>query len=291
MTALHRQCVRALALLLAAVAGAAWAGAPMRVVVPLAEVASDTRPVYPLAVLRLALERSGQPHLIRPAIATMPQSRAIRMVQRGDIDVMWTVTTRARERELRPIRFPIDRGMLGWRVLMVRKNNSARFAAIDSLDALAPTLGAQGHDWPDLTIMRANGMRVAASPTYEGLFHMLARGHVDHVGRSVAEAPGELSLHGALPLEIEPRLLLRYPSALYFFVHPRNEALARAIEIGLERAHRDGSFQRLFDAHYGAALTTLGLERRTVLELANPELPRATPLARRELWYAPERRR
>lgn len=270
-----------------ALAAPAGAVAPLRVLHPAQESGADVRSRYPLAVLHLALLRSGRPAAIGPAPLHASQERLLRLLEDGrHLDVMWTVTTAARERRLRPVRFPIDRGLIGWRVLLVRRDALPRFVpGADPKGALAALLGAQGHDWPDLAILRANGLRMASSPAYEGLFAMLARGHVDYVPRSVAEAADELAARPRSGLAIEPRLLLRYPSALYFFVNPDNEALAQALETGLERAQADGSLQRLFDRAHGPVLARLDLDRRVVVPLANPLQPPGLPLHRRELWY------
>lgn len=277
-----------LLMLLPWAAGApARAAAPLRVLHPPVASGADVRARYPLAVLHLALLRSGREAAIAPTPLHGTQERLLRLLQEGrQLDVMWTVTTAERERRLRAVRFPIDRGLVGWRVLLVRRDALSRFIpGADPRGALAALQGVQGHDWPDLAILRANGLRVASTPAYEGLFEMLARGHVDYVPRSVAEVGDELAARAGMGLAIEPRLLLRYPSALYFFVHPDNTALAQALQAGLERAHADGSLQRLFDRAHGPALATLGLDRRRVLTLRNPLQPDSLPLHRRALWF------
>jgi hypothetical protein len=258
------------------------------VVYPRSESTKDQRTAYPLTVLRLALERSGAVYELRQSEREMQQARSLRELGKGaQLDVVWTVTTVQREAELRPIRIPIDRGLIGWRLLLIRRGDAARFDVADPAPSLAAMQGVQGHDWPDLAVLRANGLRVASSPSYEGLFAMIARGRAAYFPRAVDEAQAELATHAELPLAIEPSLLLHYPSALYFFVHPDNRALAAALEAGLEQAVRDGSLKREFDGAYGALIASAELGRRRVLALANPNLPPATPLARSELWFEP----
>ena len=253
---------------------------------PRSESGSDERTDYPLAVLRIALEHSGRPFRLQPSSTQMQQSRSLRELAAGNLDVVWSVATAEREAGLRAVPFPIDRGLIGWRVLLVRRGDGARFTAIASASELARVNGAQGHDWPDLAVLLHNGLRVMPSPTYEGLFSMLARGHVDYVARSISEAGAELGRHADLPLEIGPHLLLYYPSALYFFVQPRNQDLAAAIGSGLESSLRDGSLGARFDAQYSSCLAALG--RRRVIRLDNPDLPPDAPVSRRELWLEPE---
>jgi hypothetical protein len=272
--------VLALALVLAAIspAFAAAAGTALQVRYPAQESAADARRAYPLAVLRLALARSGRAHVLQAATTPASQLRTLRLVEDSLLDVAWSETTSERERSLRPVRFPIDRGLIGWRVLLVRRDAVGSFAQVRDVRDLRQRIGAQGHDWPDLAILRGNGLAVAAGSSYDGLFAMLARGHIDYLPRSVAEVGDELAARPGLPLAVEPTLLLHYPSALYFFVHPDNVALADALATGLQRSQRDGSLQRLFDQTYGAQLAALDLPRRRVLELSNPLLPATTPV-------------
>jgi hypothetical protein len=259
--------------------------APLQVRYPAEESNRDLRRAYPLAVLKLALDRSGQAYTLTPARPRASQQRVLQLVeQRQGLDVAWSVTTQARERRLRAVRFPIDRGLVGWRVLLVRRADAAAFARVDSVAGLRPLLAAQGHDWPDLAILRGNGLRVAAGTSYDGLFAMLARGHIDYLPRSVAEAGDELAARPELALQIEPHLLLHYPSALYFFVHPDNSTLAGALATGLQRAERDGSLARLFDRTYGAHLAALHLPERRVLRLDNPLLPADTAWRDTPAW-------
>src|SRR5262249_37190127 len=162
----------------------------------------------------------------QPSPVTMPQSRSLLEVEHGNLDVCWSVATRERDARLRAISIPIDFGLIGWRVLLIRRDAAAKFSEIRTLSDLAPrTAGpaGQGHDWPDLPILRANGLTVVPSSTYEGLFQMLARRRIDYVPRAVSEFAGELDEHASLPLAIEPALMIHYPSAIYFFVARGNE--------------------------------------------------------------------
>ena len=171
---------------------AATAGPVRQLVYPAVESERDGRAAYPVALLRLALARSGETLELRASPTPMQQSRSLRMLEDGrGLDVVWTVSTEARERRLRPVRIPIDRGLIGWRMLLIRDGDEARFASVVSALDLRRFRYAQGHDWPDLELLRANGLRAEACPTYEGLFGMLARRHVDAVPRSVTEAPVE----------------------------------------------------------------------------------------------------
>ncbi|GHD80924.1 hypothetical protein ACFSQE_13645 [Vogesella fluminis] len=83
-----------------------------------------------------------------------------------------------------------------------------------------------------------------------------------------------------------PYLVIRYPTAFYFFVSPHQPELAALLQRGLELAVADGSFEQLFQRHFGNTLKRLHLDRRRIIDLPNPLLSAATPLSRAELWYS-----
>jgi len=262
-------------------ASAAFAQAPLRVHYPAAESTTDARQDYPRAVLALALEHHDRPHRLVAADLPATQQRALRQLAAGDrVDVVLSTATDARDRTLHRIPVAIDRGMIGWRVLLVRRGDAPRLAQARELAALARWRTAQGHDWPDLQILRAAGLEVQAASNYESMFEMLARGRIDYLPRSVLEVTGELQRRPARDLAVAPGLMLRYPAGLFFFVRRGNRALAHALEDGLRRAIADGCLPRLFEATYAQELRALALPSRSILALPNPTWsgdPAATP--------------
>jgi len=250
-------------------------------------LAADTRGHYPIALLELALTKSGQPYQAQPSESLLSQYRTLRQLELKDgLDVVWTMTSPEREQKLRPIRIPIDRGLIGYRLLLIRQQDSQRIAAFtDAQIRSAATV--QGLDWPDLAILKTNGFRPFSSNSFEGMFDMLQAGRVDYFPRSVTEAWPELSSRPEKQLTVAPGVALYYPAALYFFVNKDNELLASAIEQGLKIAMKDGSMKALFQRFFGEALSNADLPQRRLIKLSNPLLPAATPLTDAALWFDP----
>jgi hypothetical protein len=243
---------------------------------------------YPVRLLQMALARSGQDYTLQSTSVMMRQNRALAELRNGRaIDVMWTMASQQRERDLLPIRIPLDMGLIGWRLLLIRKSDAARFAAIRKMADLQALDALQGHDWPDTDILRANGFQVQTASDYAGMFKMLESGRVDYFPRAVFEIWNEAEAFAEQDLMIAPGLALHYPSAFYFFVNKANTTLAAAIKRGLEGMLADGSYERLFQEYFGDMVLRSSLNARRVFELRNPLLSAATPLARRELWYRP----
>lgn len=245
---------------------------------------------YVRRVIELALSRAGSKAEIRLVDLDMTQGRTLveLATDRSPIDVMWTMTDRQRESSgLLPVRIPIDRGLLGWRLLLVRRSDLAQWQRVRTLKDLRQRLAGQGHDWPDTTILRANGLQVGTSSGYDSLFRMLAAGRIDYFPRSILEIDAEMAGGRYPELAIAPEPMLHYPAAAYFFVNPQRPELAAELKAGLEAAVADGSFQRLHREQYGAVLKAHPITPSRVLRLSNPLLPPETPIQRLELWMQP----
>lgn len=255
---------------------------------PLLATANDPQQQYMLAMLRLACSKTGSECRLQAA-RPMVQSRAIQQLQRSDssIDLLWTMTSKERERQLLPVRIPLYKGLIGWRIALLGKDRSQLLAKVRTVEELRAFRAGQGHDWPDVDILRAAGQPVVTSSDYEPLFSMLNQQRFDYFPRGVIEIESEYLAHRDEGISIDPYVLIHYPTAFYFFVAPDNKTLASLLETGLERAIADGSFDRLFRQFHAGGLRRLQLDKRVIIRLPNPLLPTETPLQRKELWYSP----
>ena len=255
---------------------------------------SELHSTYYLELLRQALVASEDqfgPWQLRPVYAPAHQGRVLKLVARGNINVMWTMTSVEREAEARPIRIPLTAGLIGYRVLVVRHHQAPDFGGVTRLDQLARFRGVQGHDWPDLPILQANGLAVQAEGDLMAMYRFVHNGFCDYFARGVLEAWQEQAFHRRPSLVVEDKLLLAYPTAMYFFVGKNNDLLANRIEVGLRRLLADGRFDDLlfgFPPHR-QALQQANISQRRALPLTNPLAPTTLPLSETALWFSTER--
>jgi hypothetical protein len=254
---------------------------------PRPESTSDKRSEYPVKLLELALQKSGEQYQLSPSPVAMLQGRALLEVDTKShlVNILWAMTSVAREKQALPIRIPIDKGLLGWRLALVARQNRNLLSHVQTLKDLSLLPAGLGHDWPDVEIFQANGLAVKTSPNYELLFRMLSDGQFQYFPRSVAEIWDELGEHAPYGLVVADHVAMHYPAPQYYFVSKDNTKLANAVKNGLERAIADGSFDKLFHRYYDQQIARADFEHRTILELRNPLLPTETPLARKELWF------
>lgn len=241
---------------------------------------------YPIELLELALSYQTEPYSVAHSTIYMTQSRSIEQLRQGrDIDVMWTMTSRDREAKVLPIRIPIYKGLIGWRLFLSTDKQLENKSYSSDINELKKAKILQGHDWPDTKILSQNGFNVMAGSNYNGLFHILSRYRAELFPRSIIEIWNELEIHKNSNIALEPKLLISYPTATYYFVSPDNFKLAKVIEDGLKQAIKDGKFKELFDSHYSEIIKKASLDNRIHFRLDNPLLPELTPLDDKSLWF------
>jgi hypothetical protein len=192
-------------------------------------------------------------------------------------------------RAMIPIPFPIDKGLLGYRVSFIRDGEQGRFESVETIAQLRMLVVGQGRAWGDVPIYQYNKIPVLTSDSYDGLFNMLVHRRFDMFPRGVIEASDELKNYGRIyqSLRIDDHLLLVYPYANFFYVTSGNPRLARRINDGLEIIHKSGSFDRIFNRYFAKTLEDLHLDRRTAIFLANPYVPSWFSAVRSDLWINP----
>ncbi|MEQ9546919.1 MAG: hypothetical protein RIK85_13020 [Marinobacter sp.] len=259
---------------------------------PAGESASDERYDFPAKLLQLAFEKTeeeGEVEIRRVGLGQV-QARMIWMLEHNyTFDVVSLPVSSEAHARLRPISVPIRLGLLGWRVLIIRQQDLAGFAKVNTLVELSQFTPGYGESWGDLNVLEHNLGPAVLSSNYDSLFEMLHAGRFDYLHRGFHEPWDELNAPNrqSLDLVVEPRLMLHYPNASIFYVAKNNLSLAERIEKGLRRALSDGSFHHLLAKQYGGLRDYLqGCEKR-VFHLENPFLPEDFPLDDETLWITP----
>lgn len=220
-----------------------------------------------------------------PEMVTRMRSVAL-INQNHSLDLLWGSTTLERDTLLKAIPVPLLKGLMGYRVLLIRPQDQARFSVVKNLEDLQELRAGQGADWPDTSILMTNGIRVVTSINYEALYRMLAGGRFDFLPRGANQVLSELRHNAGIDIVVEKELVLIYPAPHYFFVDRENTRLAERISKGLHSMIDDGSFDRYFYSHplIREALTELRLHERRPIYLQNPLLPEGAPMAPPDYW-------
>ena len=231
---------------------------------------------FPLSVLHLALEKSGQAYSMQASSTRMTQGRAIIQLKSNQgVTVLWAGTSRQFEQTMQPIRIPIYMGLLGYRLFLINREQQPEFDSINDLQGLQAMIAGQGIGWSDSEILEASNLKVSNTLRQNLMVKLISR-EIDYFPLGITEIHSayELNTQRHPSLAVERHLLLHYPFALFFFVHQDNQPLAQAIETGLKAAHQDGSYRKLFDQHphIQTFLQKNELESRTHIHIPNPFL-------------------
>ena len=244
---------------------------------------------YPIKLLALALDQTGVSYQLIPSDNFLSKGKAIdRLQDNREINIVWGMTNVQREKDLLPIRIPIFKGLIGWRLFLIRQDMAERFTYIQQFEHLVKLSPLQGRDWPDTKILQSNGFDVITERNQTSLMKMLGRAQGDFFPRSIIEVWEELArskVANEIQIQIQPSLGIRYPAAIYFFVNKKSVPLANLIETGLEKAIENGTYEALFVENYKTYIEKAQIENRTFYPLENAFLPEETPLDRKELWF------
>ena len=245
-----------------------------------AEEPGDTRGEFASDLLALVLAQADAGYRLE-IVGGMNQPRRIQAAHEGLVDVVVLPHQASTKSRLLPIRHPLQRGLLGVRVLLARPEMAERLMTIGSLEELKRGyVMGYGANWLDRDVMARLGFRMEYGSRYTGLFEMLRAGRFDYLTRGVGELRAERQqpqLAGS-GLVVVPGIALYYPLDHYFHVSPQRPALARSIERGFQRALDDGSYAALFERHYGEAMREIDLGERSIIHVLGYPVPAETPL-------------
>jgi hypothetical protein len=253
--------------------------------------AQNPRAAYFVGLLRLALAKAEFPADLIETERVLEQARAVEELAMGrELRVLWVGTNPDRERLLRPIRIPLDRGLLGVRLLMVRPETTDYLKALPSAAFLRSLILGQGIGWPDVQILEQAGFTVVET-AYDMLFPLLDRGRVAALPRASFEILPEIEAQRRLGRNfvVDERFAITYRFCSFFFTNIADETLAAAIERGLVLAYQDGSFLAYFNSHpYTRDIVrALQLDKREILAIDNPLLSAETRALPRDYWMFP----
>lgn len=252
----------------------------------------DANGEYADAVIKMALAYHGDKYDVQysgTGSTSLTQLRQMELVRAGRMHVLWAGTTPELEEKLRPVRVPLYKGLLGYRIFIIRQGDQARFNGIETLAEVRNLDLGQGRTWSDTLILEANGFEITKANKYDSLFHMVDGGRFDAFPRGVNEPWGEIAARPELNLTVEKNLMLVYKMPFYLFVGPDDAELERDLESGMRQAMKDGTFDKFFfnNPMVKDVLAKGNLENRRAFMLDNPLLTPETPLDDPLLWLDP----
>jgi hypothetical protein len=252
---------------------------------------SDSHILHLLAASLDASQPKYGPYQFKVAPLRMERDRLLQEMLKGElVNLSGQVTSAEWEQKLIPIRIPVDKGISSYRISLIDSRNQELFSAVRTLEQLRGfTLGA-GRQWSLTATYKQAGFHVVEGSTSAGLHSMLAAGRFQHFPRAIDEAVYEQAAYvPSFPtLSVERSFALYIPSPRYFFVGgAQQQRLAQRLEYGLQQLIADGRYEQIFHEFYDGLIEQVGLRKRRIFRLNNPQLSPLTPLSNKAYWYDP----
>ncbi|MCF2949732.1 diguanylate cyclase [Paraglaciecola aquimarina] len=200
------------------------------------------------------------------------EARKAKLIEDGVINIQWASASSKVDEYLQHIEQPIFKGLMGFRIFVIRDNEQAKFDHINSVEQLKELVAGQGAFWGDTKVLKAAGLPVVTSTQGRRLWQMLNLKRFDYLPLGAHEPWADIELRPELNFTVEKNLLLIYPSAMYFYLSKNNQQLFELLNRGMRLAIDDGSYDELLfksDMLQGA-INKANLANRKILVIDNP---------------------
>lgn len=239
---------------------------------------ADASHDYFINLLRLALNESSTEYG-EAVVKTVPhpsQERVIKLLGEGNFyDVIWSGSSETREKKLLKVAFPLFKGGLGWRGLVIKRQDIEKFSAFNTLNDLSEVIACQGSHWPDADILEQAGLTIYRVGHFDAMLQMVELQRCDYLTLSIFEGQAELDLvQKSFPnLIFFQQLIIQYPLTMNFFVNINNVELASRLKLGLKKLHDSGSFKHYMKNHplTKSAFPLSKFKKATVITLQNKQ--------------------
>ncbi len=236
----------------------------------------DTRYEYDRRLLELALQKTEAkygPFKLVPTKPGLNEKRVFLEAKKGTYQNFFFKQSVNNEHleSLLHIPFPLDRGVVGYRVAFISEATKQKLTQVKTLEELKQFTVLQGLGWLDADILRQQGFEVILSSYYDPMFKMVARDRAHLFLRGINEVLDEWQAHKHIKqLVLDDNVVIQYPLPRFFFTNKSNIDALNRIQEGILIAYHDGSLIDLWKKKYQASIDFSNLKNRKMFRIENP---------------------
>lgn len=241
------------------------------------------------SLLKLVLSKTETRVCLVEINQILTDGRKTRRVAKGELSLKWASVSKKVNDALLPVQIPIFKGLMGYRIFVIRKGEHDRFSKVNTVENLKAFRAGTGKSWGDRFVLEKAGLPVITSTRGRFLWGMLISKRFDYLPLGLHEPWDDISRYPE-ELSVEQTLMVSYPMALYFYVKKDNDTLFTLISEGMEAAIKDGSYDKnLYQSKIMVdAAKYTQINQRRIITIANPFMPLDTPYHRKEYWIEPQ---
>lgn len=199
----------------------------------------------------------------------VPRRRELEINKGDKINLIWEAEEGNSSPNLIKVPFHTMKGVLGYRVMIIKADRQDEFSNITNLEQLQQMKPGQVEFWTDTAIFKNNNFNVVTSHDMSSLFPMLEKNRFDFLPLGANEVSQEYLLirlkHRSLAIETD--LLIKYSLHMLLMVSPTEPILAERLEKGLLEIEKNGEFDRIFNQFIQPEIDSVQIQNRRVIQL------------------------
>lgn len=240
------------------------------------ESINDNRYEYDRLLLDLALRKTEAKYGPYKLVASISGANELRSVMIAETNIHENYFVKQSVKpslmeKLAYIPFPIDRGIVSYRVAFIAEGKQEKIEKIKTVEQLKKLTIVQGTGWFDTEILKHQGFTLLSSSYYESMFNMVARGRADLFTRGANELLHEWKTHQNIKgLTFDKSMVIHYPMPRFFFTNKSNTEAIKRVSEGIMIAYKDGSLIELWQQQYQESIDFVALKNRTLFKINNP---------------------
>ncbi|MEP0356766.1 hypothetical protein [Paraglaciecola sp.] len=254
---------------------------------------SDKRTQHKDEVIYRALEATTPefgPFTFETVDVDMTPGRAFSSMKTGElINTYVAPANRLWDRSTIPIKIPIRKGLLSYRLLLINQLDLPKFEKVKTLDDLNHLTAGLQKNWATTKVFNDSNINMTVSHTFEGLFLMLEKQRFNYIPRAIYEVFDELNNRKSQlkNIIVEPNLALHIPMATFVYVSKDYPEIAKRIEAGLKKMVANGELQAILNKYYAEDIDRANLETRRIIEIKNPYFDEENQsiIEDKDLWH------